>query len=54
MRRKHLRLAGENHDLIRLNRGGDFLGPGADRQLGRELETERKGLVFGRQWHEEA
>ena len=32
--------------------GGDLLGPGADGQLGRELETERKGrLGVGR--HEE-
>jgi hypothetical protein len=46
--------ARENYDLVGLDRCRDFLGPRADGQLGRELETERKRLVGGRHGHEEA
>ncbi|OQB91636.1 MAG: hypothetical protein BWX86_01972 [Verrucomicrobia bacterium ADurb.Bin122] len=42
------RLAGQDHHLVLLDRGHDLLGPAADRQLGREIQTEAKRVWRGR------
>ena len=46
--------AGENHDLVRLNRRGDLLGTRSDRQLGWKLEAERERSITVRRRHKEA